>query len=86
MQQGDITELELNQTVALLENSIRSSNDSARSQIEIYDQYKELDENFTADELISKWHSVTLEDVKEMANTIQLEVVYLLSGKEDDSK
>ncbi|MDV6376653.1 pitrilysin family protein [Sporosarcina sp. GW1-11] len=86
LQQGDITEIELNQTVALLENSIRSANDSARSQIEIYDQYKELDEHFTAEKLIEKWQSVTLEDVKEMANTIQLEVVYLLSGKEGTSK
>ncbi|WP_153731339.1 EF-P 5-aminopentanol modification-associated protein YfmF [Sporosarcina obsidiansis] len=86
LQQGEITELELDQTVALLENSIRSANDSARSQIDIYDQYKELDENFTAEGLISKWQSVSLEDVKEMAKTIQLEVVYLLSGKEGDSK
>ncbi|PIC65576.1 peptidase M16 [Sporosarcina sp. P13] len=86
LQQGDITEVELNQTVALLENSILGANDSARSQIEIYDQYKELDENFTAEKLIEKWQSVTLEDVKEMANTIQLEVVYLLSGKEGTSK
>ncbi|GKV64131.1 MULTISPECIES: EF-P 5-aminopentanol modification-associated protein YfmF [unclassified Sporosarcina] len=86
MQQGDISELELNQTVALLENSIRSSNDSARSQIEIYDQYKELDENFTAEELISKWQAVTIEDVKEMADTVHLEVVYLLSGKEGEEQ
>lgn len=86
LQQGDITEVELNQTVALLENSIRSVNDSARSQIEIYDQYKDVDENFHAESLIEKWQSVTLEDVKEMANTLQLEIVYLLSGKEGTSK
>lgn len=86
LQQGEGTEVELSQTIALMENSILSANDSARSQIEIYDQYKELDENFTADQLIEKWHSVTLEDIKEMANTIQLEIVYLLSGKEDVSE
>ncbi|WP_303964955.1 pitrilysin family protein [Sporosarcina ureae] len=86
LQNGESTEVELNQTIALLENSILSANDSARSQIEIYDQYKELDENFTADRLIEKWESVTLEDIKEMANTVQLEIVYLLSGKEDVSE
>lgn len=86
MQSGEITDLELEQTVALLENSLRSSNDSARSQIEIYDQYKELDEDFSAEQLIGKWKSVTLEEVKEMAETIQLEVVYLLSGKEGDAQ
>ncbi|ARD49351.1 peptidase M16 [Sporosarcina sp. P37] len=86
LQNGGATELELNQTIALLENSILGANDSARSQIEIYDQYKELDENFTSERLIKKWESVTLDDIKEMAKTIQLEIVYLLSGKGDESK
>lgn len=82
LKQGDVTELELNQTVALLANSIRSAYDSARSQIEIYDQYKEMDEQFSADRLIEKWKNVTLDDIREVANTVKLEVVYLLSGKE----
>ncbi len=86
LQNGEGTAVELSQTIALLENSILSANDSARSQIEIFDQYKELDEDFTADRLIEKWKSVKLEDIQEIANTIQLEIVYLLSGKEDDSK
>ena len=86
LQNGEGTAVELSQTIALLENSILSANDSARSQIEIFDQYKELDEDFTADRLIEKWKSVKLEDIQEIANTIQLEIVYLLSGKEDVSK
>ena len=48
----------------------------------MFDQYKELDENFTADTIISGWESVTKEDVKNMASEIKLEIVYLLSGKE----
>ena len=48
----------------------------------MYDQFKEMDENFTTDLLISKWEAVTKDDVQKMASDIQLEIVYLLSGKE----
>ena len=82
LQNGDITDLELEQTKALLTNGIKSAFDSAKGQIEVFDQFKELNEGFTAERLISKWDAVTKEDVKEMASTIKLEIVYLLSGKE----
>ncbi|HEX5565279.1 MAG TPA: pitrilysin family protein [Sporosarcina sp.] len=82
MQNGNISDLELDQTVALLRNSIRSAFDSARGQIEVYDQYKQLDEDFTADKWIAKWEAVSIEDVKQMASQIHLELVYLLSGRE----
>ena len=85
LQKGEVTDLELDQTKALLTNSITSTFDSARGQIEVYDQFKELDEDFTADYLIDKWHAVTKDDMKKMAKDIQLEVVYLLSGKEDNA-
>lgn len=82
LQNGEITDLEMDQTKALLNNSITSTFDSARGQIEVFDQYKEMDENFTADLLINGWEAVTKDDVKEMATNIKLEIVYLLSGKE----
>jgi predicted Zn-dependent peptidase len=81
LQQGEITDLEMEQTKALLANGIKSAFDSARGQIEVFDQYKELDENFTADTIITGWESVTKDDVKNMASEIKLEIVYLLSGK-----
>ena len=82
LQQGDITALELDQTKALLANGIKSAFDSARGQIEVFDQYKEQDEHFTAEKLIVGWQAVTKEDVQQMASEITLEIVYLLSGKE----
>ncbi|WP_432359239.1 EF-P 5-aminopentanol modification-associated protein YfmF [Sporosarcina sp. UB5] len=82
MQKGNISELELNQTVALLTNSIRSAFDSARGQIEVYDQYKQLDEDFTAEKWIAKWEAVSIDDVKQMASEIHMELIYLLSGRE----
>ncbi|WP_347177874.1 hypothetical protein [Sporosarcina thermotolerans] len=82
LQKGNVTDMELEQTVALLSNSIRSAFDSARGQIEIYDQYKYFDEDFTADKWIAQWKSVTIEDIKQMASQIKLELIYLLSGRE----
>ncbi|MCM3637816.1 insulinase family protein [Sporosarcina luteola] len=82
LQNGNISDLELDQTIALLTNSIRSAFDSARGQIELYDQYKQLDEDFTADKWIAKWEAVSIEDVQQMASQIHLELIYLLSGRE----
>ena len=82
MQNGNVSDLELDQTVALLTNSIRSAFDSARGQIEVYDQYKQLDEDFTADKWIAQWEAVSIQDVKQMASQIHLELIYLLSGRE----
>ncbi|WP_040286806.1 EF-P 5-aminopentanol modification-associated protein YfmF [Sporosarcina koreensis] len=82
MKQGKISDLEMRQTLALLSNSIRSAFDSAKGQIDIYDQYKQLDENFRADHLIAKWEQVTKEDVQQMAGQLTKEITYLLSGRE----
>ena len=49
MQEGDISDLELNQTKSMLTNQLKEALDSARGQIEIYDQYKELNESFTVE-------------------------------------
>lgn len=82
LQNGEITDLEMEQTKALLNNSITSTFDSARGQIEVFDQYKELDEHFNTELLKKGWEAVTKEDIQNMAKTMQLEIVYLLSGKE----
>ena len=48
MQNGEITDLELAQTKAMLINQMKEALDSPRGQIEIFDQYKGLDEFFTS--------------------------------------
>lgn len=82
---GNITDVELGQTKALLTNQLREALDSARGQIDIYDQYMELTEAFEPDYLISKWKAVTKEDIADAAKALSLEMTYFLSGKEDDS-
>ncbi len=82
MQAGDMTDLELEQTKAMLTNQLKESLDSARGQIEIFDQYKDLPEEFSVETWANKWKAVTKEDVVEMAKQVQLEAVYFLCGKE----
>jgi len=82
MQAGDITDLEINQTKSMLKNQLKEALDSSRAQIEIYDQYKEIDESFTVENWVSRWSSVTKEQIQQMASTIEKEFVYFLSGKD----
>lgn len=85
MKNGEISDLEMTQTKALLKNSIRSTFDSARGQIEVFDQYKELDETFTANTLIEQWEQVGKEELQEMAQLLRLEIIYLLYGEEEEA-
>ncbi|MEI4768515.1 pitrilysin family protein [Psychrobacillus sp. FJAT-51614] len=82
MQAGEITDLEINQTRSMLKNQLKEALDSARAQIEIYDQYKELNENFTVEEWFEKWSNVTKDQIQQMATKIEKEFVYFLSGKD----
>ena len=83
MQNGEITDLELAQTKAMLINQMKEALDSSRGQIEIFDQYKGLDEFFTLDTWTTRWQAVTKEDVQKMAQQIELQATYFLCGKED---
>ena len=83
MRQGDITDLELAQTKAMLINQLKEALDSARGQIEIFDQYDKLNEQFTVETWTDRWQAVTKEDVQHMAELVQLEAIYFLCGKEE---
>jgi len=86
MQKGEISQNELEQTVAMLKNQLKEALDSARGQIEIFDQYKDLDEAFSIEAWYEKWSSVTKDDIQEMAKSIEKQLVYFLSGKEELSQ
>ncbi|MER2105635.1 MAG: pitrilysin family protein [Solibacillus sp.] len=83
MRGGDISDLELAQTKAMLINQLKEALDSARGQIEIYDQYKELEEQFNLETWTERWQQVTKEDVQRMAQQVEHEATYFLCGKED---
>lgn len=83
MRAGEISDLELAQTKAMLINQLKEALDSARGQIEIYDQYKELDEQFNIETWVERWQSVTKEDVQRIAQHVEHEATYFLCSKED---
>ena len=83
IQNGEITDLELAQTKAMLINQLKEALDSARGQIEIFDQYKELKDPFSLEKWTARWQAVTKEDVQQMAQQMKLEATYFLCGKED---
>ncbi len=69
----------------MLKNQLKEALDSARGQIEIFDQYKDLGEEFTVDSWVAKWSTVTKDDIQEMAKSINKQLVYFLSGQEEMS-
>ncbi|MCM3089048.1 insulinase family protein [Bhargavaea ginsengi] len=85
MRAGEISDEELSQTKAMLANQLREALDSSRGQIEIFDQYKDLPGGFTPEGWITKWEPVTPEDIRKMAEKIERQLVYLLSGKEESA-
>ncbi|RNF40579.1 EF-P 5-aminopentanol modification-associated protein YfmF [Planococcus salinus] len=84
MKKGNITDVELDQTKALLTNQLKEALDSARGQIDIYDQYTELFDPFEPEQMINQWREVTKEQLAEVAQKLSLEMTYFLSGKEDE--
>lgn len=83
IRQGDISDLELSQTKAMLKNQLTEALDSARGQIEIYDQYRELPIEFSIENLAAKWDAVTKEDVAAMAKKVEKQTVFFLTGTEE---
>ncbi|PSL42076.1 putative Zn-dependent peptidase [Planomicrobium soli] len=84
VKKGNISDTELDQTKALLTNQMKEALDSARGQIEIYDQYMELSHSFAPEDVITRWKNVTKEEIAEVAQDISLEMTYFLSGKGED--
>lgn len=85
VKKANISDVELGQTKSLLINQLKEALDSARGQIDIYDQYMELTDSFEPDYLISKWNAITKEDIAEAAQQLSLQMTYFLAGKEEDS-
>lgn len=86
MQRGEISDLELEQTKALLANSIRSALDTVRGQMILFDQYKEDYAKFSAQALIERWNAVTKDEVIAAIQTLKKEAIFLLKGEREDGE
>lgn len=80
---GNISDLELSQTKAMIRNQLSEIQDSAFDMIS-FDFNRQLSgKERTADQLLEQVEQVGAEDVKAAADTFQLDTIYFLTGKEE---
>ncbi|GIP21490.1 EF-P 5-aminopentanol modification-associated protein YfmF [Paenibacillus sp. J22TS3] len=84
MRQGEISDLELNQTKAMIRNHIVEMQDSAFEMI-AYDFNRVISgKERSPEELLAQIEQVTASDVKEAAQTFHLNTVYFLKGEKEE--
>lgn len=83
LKQGEISDLEMSQTKAMIRNQLKEMPDSAFEMI-AYDFNRVLSgKERSAEELLAQVESVTKQDVVEAAETFQLDTIYFLTGQEE---
>ncbi|WP_410769195.1 EF-P 5-aminopentanol modification-associated protein YfmF [Fontibacillus sp. BL9] len=83
MRSGEISELEMSQTKAMIRNSLLEMQDSAFEMI-AYDFNRVLSgKERPAEELLSQVEQVTVKDVIGAAETFQLDTIYFLTGQKE---
>ncbi|MNO46116.1 Antilisterial bacteriocin subtilosin biosynthesis protein AlbE [compost metagenome] len=83
MKAGNISDLELSQTKAMIRNQLSEIPDSAFEMIS-YDFNRQLSgKERTADQLLQQVEQIGAKDVKAAAENFQLDTIYFLTGKEE---
>lgn len=83
MRAGEISELEMSQTKAMIRNSLLEIQDSAFEMI-AFDFNRVLSgKDRSAEELLSQVEAVTPDDVVAVANTVELDTIYFLTGQKE---
>ena len=82
MKQGDFTNEELQQTKAVVKNQLLETIDNARGLVEILYHNVIANETITLDEWLEKTDAITKEEVVGIADRIQLDTIYFLTGTE----
>lgn len=81
MQSGQISELELSQTKAMIANTLREIGDSAFETIAYYFNRELSGKERTTAQLLEQVERVTAEDIQRVAQTFQLDTIYFLRDK-----
>jgi predicted Zn-dependent peptidase len=82
MKKGNITEKEIEQTKLVLINQILETLDTPRGLLELFYHNVVSNKERKIDEWINKLNSVTKEQIVKVANKIEKDTIYFLSGKE----
>lgn len=85
MRQGKITEEELSQTRATLTNQFRELLDSARMMIEYTYNGVVSGRKRPLNELLQAFETVTIDDIKRVADQVKIDMIYLLRDKKGDA-
>lgn len=83
MKKGNISDLEMNQTKALLKNQLQESADTARGMVEVLYHNIASGTNRPIEQWLKEIEAVTKEQAAAAAGTIFIDTVYFLSGKEE---
>ncbi|MGO4181991.1 M16 family metallopeptidase [Paenibacillus sp. MCAF9] len=83
MRQGNLSELEMNQTKAMISNHLRELQDSAYEMI-AYDFNGVLTgKDRSAEQLLEQVQAVTAEDIVKVAEQVQLDTIYFLRDRKE---
>ncbi len=81
MKQGDFTESELNQTKIMLKNQMLEAMDDPRGIVELLYNQVVANSSMTIHDMLQGIESATREDIKTVAEKVQLDTIYFLKGK-----
>ncbi|TLS52261.1 insulinase family protein [Paenibacillus antri] len=84
MRAGDISELEMNQTKAMISNHLREMNDSAYEMIGFDFNTVLSGKERTAESLLGEIERVSVPDIAAFAQDVQLDTVYFLRDRKED--
>ncbi len=82
VQNGDFTDEDVNNSRLSIINGLRAVNDGARSIAEWYFKQSYSGTAFSPEDEIERINAVTREDIIKAANSLKLDTVYVLTGKE----
>lgn len=82
MKQGEYSDAEMAQTKAVIKNQVLETIDTARGLIEILYNNEVATANKPVDDFLEGIDKVTKEEIQEVANKIELDTIYFLTGKE----
>lgn len=84
MRAGEISELEMSQTKAMIRNSLLEMQDSAFEMI-AYDFNRVLSgKERSAEQLLQQVEQVTVQDIVQAAEAVQLDTIYFLTGRKEE--
>jgi len=82
MQSGDFTDQEIEQTKAVIRNQLLETIDTARGMVEILYHNVVAKKNISLDEWLEKMDQVSKESIIGVANKVQQDTIYFLTGTE----